>query len=388
MALPEDRRIPADKFPEQARRFVAADAPQRLKSAVASGMIPLKPLVQVCALYQIDLDSESALRATVKETLRKMPPATMQQIVKQPLLPVVLDWLSRMFNHDAALLKLILLNRQTDDDTVLAIAQTADEAMCDIIAQNQTRLLGCPALVEALYFNRAARASTVDRILDFSARNGLKLPNIPDYEQLVAEITGKLPTDEASETAQDEAFRQAQTALEELSNRRPESATTNDRASRSTSKDEDFFGESQDEEVETRSKSAAGRIRELNVAQRVRLAMMGTASDRAILIQDTNKIVARNVIRSPAVTDSEVLHYSKNKSLLDEVIAYIAHNRKWTRNYRIKMNLVMNPKTPVTDAMHFLTHLRTNDLQLVSRSKDVPGPIAKAAKNMIKVRRR
>ena len=105
-----------------------------------------------------------------------------------------------------------------------------------------------------------------------------------------------------------------------------------------------------------------------------------------ILIRDTNKLVARSVIRSPAVTDSEVLHYSKNKSLLDEVIGFIANNRKWTRHYQVKMNLVMNPKTPTADALRFLTHLRISDLRLVSKSRDVPGPIAKAAKNMVKTR--
>ena len=132
-------------------------------------MIPLKPLVQVCALYQIQLDAEDSLKQTVQQSIQKIPAATMQQIVKQPILPVVLDWLSRICQHDSSLLKLIVLNRQTDDDTVLMLAKTADEAMCDIIAQNQTPLLGCPALVEALYFTRAARASTVDRILDFRA---------------------------------------------------------------------------------------------------------------------------------------------------------------------------------------------------------------------------
>ena len=49
------------------------------------------------------------------------------------------------------------------------------------------------------------------------------------------------------------------------------------------------------------------------------------------------------------------------------------------------MNLVMN-RGPTADALRFLTHLRISDLRLVSKSRDVPGPIAKAAKNMVKTR--
>ena len=55
--------------------------------------------------------------------------------------------------------------------------------------------------------------------------------------------------------------------------------------------------------------------------------MMGSPTERAILIKDSNKVVARTAIRSPAVSDSEVIKYSKNKSLLDEVITFIASNK-------------------------------------------------------------
>ena len=88
---------------------------------------------------------------------------------------------------------------------------------------------------------------------------------------------------------------------------------------------------------------------------------MGTAGDRAVLIRDANKLVSKDVVRSPAVTDSEAIGYAKNKSLADEVIAYIAGNKKWTRHYQVKFNLVMNPKTPLSDSLKFLPHLRLND---------------------------
>ncbi len=388
MALPEDRLIPIEKFPEAARRFVSPDAPDRLKEMLSKGLVPMKPVVQLCSLYQIAMAETGALHEEAEKTVLNMPDASLKQVIKQPMLPLVLDWLATLFASDKSLVRAILLNPVTDDETVLRIADAADEAICDLIAQNQMRLLRCPALIEALYFNPTARASTVDRMLDFAARNQLQLSAIPDYEAIVAEIGGQIPQTEEEQAAADALFRDAQEALRELSGDGSEDAI--DAAvdvMQQTMRSADDFDDRSEAEAENEKKmSAAGRIRQLNVAQKVRLALMGNSAERGILIRDTNKVVARTVIRSPAVTDSEVLAYAKNKSLIDEVISYIASNRKWTRHYAVKLNLVKNPKTPTTEAMRFLTHLRLSDLRLVAKSRDVAGPISKAAKNMIKAR--
>ena len=122
----------------------------------------------------------------------------------------------------------------------------------------------------------------------------------------------------------------------------------------------------------------------VNIAQKMRLAMMGSRTERAILITDTNKLVARSVIRSPAVSDGEALLYAKNRALMDEIIMYIAKNRKWIRHYRMKVALVNNPKTPTAIALRFLNYLRLNDLRAVARSKSAPPVVTKAAKALVK----
>ena len=111
--------------------------------------------------------------------------------------------------------------------------------------------------------------------------------------------------------------------------------------------------------------------------------MMGSRTERAILITDTNKLVARSVIRSPAVSDGEALLYAKNRALMDEIIMYIAKNRKWIRHYRMKVALVNNPKTPMAKAMSLMAYLNRNDLAKVARSKAIPSALAKAAKRKI-----
>ena len=194
-----------------------------------------------------------------------------------------------------------------------------------------------------------------------------------------ADIQGLKPQNPEAEAAADELFR---VSMAEALQKDETDATTAERPVAAQA----YVSDEPEDETTTGSRSAAGRIRELNIAQKVRLAMMGSATDRAILIKDTNKVVARTVIRSPGLSDSEVLKFSKNKALLDEVISYIATNKKWTRHYQIKKNLVGNPKTPIGQTMKFLTHLRTQDLRLIARSKDIPGPVAKAANQLVKKR--
>lgn len=399
MALPEDRTIPVSKFPEQVRKFVSPQAPPPMKSMVARGMVPMKPLVQVCALYQIAARDGGELARDAARTVRGLPPGTLRSIAGEPLLPVVLDWLAELFADSREILQPIVLNKMVDTDTLVRVArESSDPPVLEMIANNQARLLESAALIEALFFNRAMRASSVDRVLDFAARNGMKLPNIPEFEAIVAAIAGHLPQSEEEARAADAKFAAAQAALDELTGRSDEeleqeaeafaaeAAAEEARAARRAAEGDGADAGEDEGDEQRRSSSAAGRIRDLNVAQKVRLAMMGNATDRGILIRDTNKIVARSVIRSPAVSDSEAMLYAKNKSLLDEVIGYIATNKKWTRHYQMKLALVLNPKTPTGEAMRFLSHLRVNDLRAVARSKGVPGPITKAAKQLIKTR--
>jgi hypothetical protein len=105
--------------------------------------------------------------------------------------------------------------------------------------------------------------------------------------------------------------------------------------------------------------------------------------ERALLMRTPNKMVQRAVIRSPAISDQEAMVYAQNRSLPDEIIAYIASSKQWTRHYHMKLLLVKNPKTPVGTAMTFLRMLRSADMRLIARDRNVSPMIAKAAKNLL-----
>ncbi len=380
MALSEDRRIPEEKFPEKVRRFIAADATPQLRMMCARGMVPMPPVVQVSALCHLAALGDAELAQAAAGTLRNQQRNVMVGVAKEPLLPAVLDWLADVFSDADDMLESVIVNKMTDDETVARIARSGNERVTESVALNQARLVRSAAIVEALYYNPNTRASTADRVVDFAARSGLDLSHLPGFDAVLAAIRGEqTPSKTAEDAAKaDQAYLEAKQAVEQIAQK----ATDEEQLLDSLA----AIDEQPESEATKEKKSAAGRIRDLSVPQKVRLALMGSKAERAILIKDSNKLVSRAVITSPALADTEVMSFASNKGLPEEILAYIAKNKNWTRHYKVRLNLVMNPRTPVGFAMNFLRQLRSSDLRNVSRSKNVSGAISRAAKEMVKAK--
>lgn len=113
------------------------------------------------------------------------------------------------------------------------------------------------------------------------------------------------------------------------------------------------------------------RIAAMSVAERVSLAMKGTREERAILIRDSNKLVAVAVLSSPKLSESEVESIARMANVSEEILRLIAQNRVWTKNYAVVAALAKNPKTPVPIAMNLLARLNDRDLRGLSTDRNV-----------------
>jgi hypothetical protein len=137
------------------------------------------------------------------------------------------------------------------------------------------------------------------------------------------------------------------------------------------------------EEIE---KNLLKRIADLNVGQRVMLAIKGNWQERVILLRDRNKQVASSVLRSPKLNDKEVERISKMRNVPEEILREIADDRKWTSKYTIIRNLVENPKTPVSQSMSYVTRLSTMDLRRLKNNRDIPEPVRRLGKQILEKR--
>jgi len=133
------------------------------------------------------------------------------------------------------------------------------------------------------------------------------------------------------------------------------------------------------ESAEPNHGSLYNQIQTMSVSEMVQLATLGNKEARNLLIKDPNRIIVQAVLNSPKITDEEVVLFAGNKNLSKEVTVTISNKKEYIKNYRVKVALINNPKTPLPTAIKFLRHLLPKDLRNVSKSKNVPTVLAKTA---------
>lgn len=356
-----------DELSPAASRASGPDVPAPAKMMAARGLAPLGPPDLATAIYQLTHDADPKLADAAQQSAAKLPDKILAAALGEPLDPRVIEFFAQQVIDRAEIIEVILLNPATHDETFVGLAGRLREGPLEILAGNQQRLLRHPAIMEALYYNQATRMSTVDRVLELAVRNGVELKSIPHFKELAATILGG-GEDEPSETGETES-----TKLEQMDDL---FASLLDGGDWEQQVDVGTL-ESESEEGE-RSKSIA----ELPISSKIRLALLGKAGDRAVLVRDSNKLVAMSVIKSPKLTDAEIAKFAGNRSICEDVIRYIAERREWHKNYQVKVSLASNPKTPLAHALRMLPQLRSNDLRAISRSKNIPSALAQAAKRM------
>jgi hypothetical protein len=138
--------------------------------------------------------------------------------------------------------------------------------------------------------------------------------------------------------------------------------------------DEDLLAED-DEKM-----SVAERITKMSFTQRLKAASKGTREMRAILVRDTNKMIAAAVMSSPKLTEQEVESIARMANVSEDVLRMVATNRAWLKSYKIVLGLVKNPKTPVAISMNLLQRVNAKDISQIAIDRNVPEPLRLAAR--------
>ena len=256
-----------------------------------------------------------------------------------------------------------LLRMPRIDATALEhMAQVADERCGEIIATNEQLMLKYPTVIEKLYMNKRVRMSTADRLIELAVRNHIEL-GIPAFRQAAAAIMNELL---AGADAGADARRHAV----------PENAGAGARYA--TSRREEDTHET-DEEGEERVRNEFlplyAQVAKMTVSQKIRAAMLGNAATRLLLIRDPNRLVAAAAVRSPNMREDEAVRITLSRAVSEDVLREIAMNREFTRSYQVKLNLIGNPRTPLTFAARLIPHLRDNDLRALAKSKNISSAI-------------
>lgn len=244
----------------------------------------------------------------------------------------------------------VIQNQALPYEFLLKIAEKGDIAMLDSLLDNQIKLIAYPQIMDFMELNPEITnyiKGKVQEIREFYLKDG---------------VAEEIPLEEVLDDVK-EIFTEGVATEEEME------------------EGEEELAEVPLDVVEEKALTELQMINKMSVSERMRLALVGNKTQRAILIKDRNKMVMTAVIESPKLSKDEVVLYVRNKSIPGEIIARIANSREWTKNYQIVLGLVKNPKTPVKSALGFIKTLHLRDLQLLLKDRNISPVIRNLAIN-------
>ncbi len=333
-------------------KILEGSAPEALRQAAARGAmpIPLHDLVyaQICLLQ----DGVPAVAQAAVASLAAISEGNLLSLFRDPgCEPVILDHFARGGRLSGQALETAVAHPSIPDAALETLAAEAASDTLNLIVTNEVRIIGNPRLLGLLRANPNLSADNRRRLLE-----------------LERDFVGK----EAIEV------RRPQPEAIPLPEAPPEGveAPPEEPPPIMTPEQEKEFEEA------LRRTPTFQRVAKLNVAEKVQLAMKGNAEERAILIRDSAKMVSMQVLKSPKLSDNEIISFANMRSIHEDVLRVIAGSREWTKAYSVAHALVRNPKTPAGLTVQFLPRLGTRDLKIVQGDKNVPELVRRQARNL------
>jgi hypothetical protein len=359
-------------LPEAHKKHLDPASPLPMRMMASKGLVPAPPRDLVVILCGLSFDTDEKLSTAAHESLGKLPEKVLGPVLDGPNLPeLALGVLCRTLVGNEELLEKIVVNRRTPDDAIAAIAKECSERIAEIVSGNQERCLRAQPIVEAVRQNPNLLRSSADRLFDFLVRAGCIYEGMPEFADAIARLSPAEMQETIDKIALPEECKVMLEDDAEVEQRAQEAASTLD-----------LHGE---EEAKKRIPMLK-LVQSLNASQKIALAIRGNREARTILVRDSNRVVAGAAIRSPRITEQEVLAASKSRSVSDEVIRIIANSKEMAKSYAVKMALVQNPKTPMQVSMRFLTLLREADVRGLAKNKNVPQAVANQARRLMQTK--
>jgi hypothetical protein len=358
--------VDISKLPGPAQKILDPGAPPPLRQLAARGLAPgLKPAEALTVACLHAETSDTKIAEVARQALAKLPPPLLNGALAGDLPPGVLDLIAPHYASDDAIMQRVLMHPLIAPATVAKIAATSSEAVSELIATNEERLLKFPAIIEKLYLNDNTRMSTASRVIELAVRNGLELTGIPAFKEAAAAIADELiaePTE--APTPGDEAFKEVMAQA--------------DLAKVDPNEEVHVVDHDGKEVVKEQHVVTAQMLAEMTSSEKIRFLSTRRCKSvhRALLVRDGDRRVACAVVRGK-IGESEAIRYAMSRAICDDVLRILADS-EFVRNNAMKYALVENPRTPFSVATRFVPLLRDSELRKLAYSKSVSGAIQQA----------
>jgi hypothetical protein len=388
------------------KAIITGKAPPQARMMAARGLLPLPQADLLEALVALRASDDAEISSAADSTLESQEPGELLEIARtSETAPAVLGYLATRMTAGREIHEAVTLNHSTPDEAIaLLAAKTTDGSLLELIAINQQRLIRAPAIIEALISNPSSTPDAERRAREtrrefFEKERGAQ--QIADELRARGQTAAAEFFESAESVATGESFDvedawliaghievsdddidDSWLALHHLEQLLEESFEQRTANAERIIADARLEGD----EISPERISLIRRIMLMTVKDRIKLGMKGDREARAILIRDSNKVVAMAVMNNPRITDHEVENIAAMRTVSEEVLRKIGQTRAWARSYPIILNLARNPRTPIATAVTILTRIHNRDLQGISQNRNVSEAVRRQAYRLVQTR--
>jgi len=341
--------------------LLSGNAPRNVRLLMAQGAMPLPAEETLELLVHLGRDEDEEISRQAIKTLDNWDESEILTLLGLKNCPAaILDFFADT-RRPERFLQAIAANPSASGDIIARLASTVSTELLDAILDNRTRILEFPAILESIRDNPAANARILGLVQEI------------ETEFLGEKRKGYSIKPEAGAEAEDSSgVMDFEAEIAELLSSPPP--------------DSDLSLEGLLPDIDADDANIVARIASMPPKEKIKYALFGARELRAILIRDTNREVARAVLRSPKLNANEVEGISAMRSVSEDVLREIGNSREWLKNSIIVNNLVKNPKTPPMIAQRLMPRLHTRELTFMARDRSIPDATRNNAQRLLKQR--
>ena len=112
--------------------------------------------------------------------------------------------------------------------------------------------------------------------------------------------------------------------------------------------------------------------RALTLGERKALARTHQREQILLLLRDPHPAVISILLDNPHVTESDIVRIASGRPAVPASLSTIAAHARWSVRHLVKRALVLNPSTPLADAIRIVTTLRPQELRELAADVSLP----------------
>lgn len=112
--------------------------------------------------------------------------------------------------------------------------------------------------------------------------------------------------------------------------------------------------------------------RPLSLGERKSAARTNNREQIGLLLRDPHPMVVAILLDNPHVTEADIVKMAAMRPAVPDALAKIAAHPRWSPRHAVKRALVLNPSTPLADAIRITTTLRAAELAELAQDPSLP----------------